>query len=96
MRPILTQRRRNANRLALTKGQRLAKALAGLAWSQRQAQHCCILTRYRATQTRQQGAVLLTMIDTSLNQVDARIFWYNHVAEPGPAALMRQALAMAE
>jgi len=35
--------------------------------------------------------VLLTMIDTSLNQVDARIFWYNHVAE-----LMRQALAMAE
>ena len=40
--------------------------------------------------------MLLTMIDTSLNQVDARIFWYNRVAESAPAALMRQALAMAE
>lgn len=41
------------------------------------------------------AAALLATVDTSLNQMDARIFWYNHVGEPQYAELVRQATEMA-
>jgi hypothetical protein len=41
------------------------------------------------------AAALLHTVDTSLDQVDARIFWYNHIGEPERADLLRQALEMA-
>lgn len=43
----------------------------------------------------QRAAALLATVDTSLNQMDARIFWYNHVGEPHYAELIRQATEMA-
>ncbi len=41
------------------------------------------------------AAALLRSVDTSLNQVDARIFWYNHIGQPQRAELMRQAEQLA-
>lgn len=41
------------------------------------------------------AAALLRTIDTSLNQLDARIWWYNYIGEPQNAALIRQASTLA-
>jgi O-antigen ligase len=37
----------------------------------------------------EQAAALLRTVDTSLNQIDARIWWYNHIGEPQRAELLR-------
>jgi hypothetical protein len=39
-------------------------------------------------------AALSVSIDVSLNQVDARIFWYNHAGQPQRAELIRQTQQM--
>ncbi len=41
------------------------------------------------------AAALLRTVDVSLNQMDARIWWYNHIGEPQHADLIRQAEALA-
>jgi hypothetical protein len=43
----------------------------------------------------EQAAALLRTVDMSLNQIEARIWWYNHVGEPQHADLIRQAEALA-
>ena len=40
------------------------------------------------------AAALLASIDASLNQLEYRIFWYNHIGQPARAELMRQARQM--
>lgn len=39
----------------------------------------------------ERASALLRTVDTRLDQVDARIFWYNHVGEPERAEWLRQA-----
>jgi len=39
----------------------------------------------------ERAAALLSTVDTSLNQLDARIWWYNHIGEPQRAELLREA-----
>ncbi len=41
------------------------------------------------------AAALLGTIDLSLNQIDGRVWWYNHVGEPQRAELIRQATELA-
>ncbi len=43
----------------------------------------------------ERAAALLRTVDTNLNQVDARIFWYNHVGQPERAEMIRLAQEMA-
>ena len=43
-----------------------------------------------------QAAALLRTVDTSLKQMDLRIWWHNHVGQPERAKLIRQAMEMAE
>ncbi len=41
------------------------------------------------------AAALLRTVDLSLKQLDARIWWYNHIGEPQHAEAIRQAIALA-
>lgn len=41
------------------------------------------------------AAELLATVDTSLRQMDARIWWYNHIGQPELADVIRQAVALA-